>query len=235
LTDTLVKILVGKFTQGLPDNLEKDFRDGNKGVPFSSMQELYTFAIKQGKRHRKRNQTSSEDEPASKKKKTQPSAPSQKSSDKKGKRPSKNHPPQKTYSKPSGTQGKQQRSPPSVLKDAKAAHKVRADQMAKNKQVLNTLAVEAGQPVPTNAGNPLTSCLAIVANVPAWPEPLPVFHGEHKEVDHRELNAGVMKQLVGTNRHNTALKSHQCSFCAAPLDRSMLPSQHYASCPNRPF
>lgn len=55
---TLVKTLVGRFRMGLPEHLDKEFRAGNKqGVPFTSMQELYSHAIGVGKKFQKRRNT----------------------------------------------------------------------------------------------------------------------------------------------------------------------------------
>lgn len=213
----LVKTLVSKFVQGLPEVHFKELKNGKKGVPFASMQALYDSAVESGRKHppkRKTDEKTSKDvEPPSKKQKVPYSSTKkalmQKSSTQKSKSKSPPHHksatqgPKKTYSE--------------VLQKAKA-------KAEKSKTVLNALPQQQKTAQPAVKG--------LIA-VPDWPAPFPV-NDTPSEVDPSEMTPPILKQIVGTTRFNKSSHANKCVFCALPLNGE-IPSVHYAKCSHNPL
>lgn len=219
---TLVRTMVALFTQALPDAMEKDFRNGDRGTPFQTMQSLYLYAVQVGKKHQKRKAVTPTEDPAAKKQKTLPTTkppprkvPTKPVSNKPPSKPAYNNKsvPQGNRNQPA-PQGNRPRVPtPPLVKKAKDAYKALVAMPADSRP----------KTVP-----------ALTSDIPDWPTPLP-DNPDPSDVEPDDLHIGVMKQLVGSTRFNRASHEHQCAFCAAPLDMTRLPSEHYSQCPNRPF
>ena len=216
----IVRTLVGKFTQGLPEVLEREFRNGNKGVPFATMQELYTFAAQVGRKFRLKRKPSGQPSDDKDSSKSQPNS--------KRRKQTSSLPHSKQKSKPANSSQGQKKSSSSQQQggSSKTRHPSRIQ------AALNAIASAA------SSDSQRGSLPPILPNVPDWPAPFPVNRssGSNKNLEQSALTPQVIKRLVGSNRTNKAWTSKQptCVFCTQTIPASESITAHYVSCKHMP-